>query len=83
MITLELLEIRLNKNVLLRLFHERVDLSRLLIGDIAIDEMELGQDVNEVDLSDHVLAKKEDVLIFLVELSDQESIRSLSSWRFS
>ena len=80
MITLELLEIRLNKNILLRLLHERVDLSCLLIGDTAINEMELGQNVNEVDLSDHVLAKKEDILIFLVELSNQESIRSLSSW---
>jgi len=82
MITLELLEIRLNKNVLLRLVHESVDLSCLLFGDIAINEMELRQNINEVDLSDHVLAEKEDILIFLVELSDQEGIRSLTSWRF-
>lgn len=82
MISLELLEVGLNKDVLLGLVHEGVDLSGLLIADIAVNEVELGQNINEVDLSDHVLAEKEDILIFLVELSDQEGIRSLTSWRF-
>lgn len=83
MISLELLEVGLNKDVLLGLVHEGVDLSGLLIADIAINEVELGQNINEVDLSDHVLAEKEDILIFLVELSDQEGIRSLTSWRLA
>jgi hypothetical protein len=82
MVSLELLEIRLNKDILLRLVHEGVDLSGLLIGDIAIKEMELSKNINEVDLSDHVLAEKEDILIFLVELSDQEGVGSLTTWRF-
>lgn len=79
-VSLELLEIRLNEDVLLGLVHEGVDLSSLLIGDITIKEVELSQNINEVDLSDHVLAEEEDILILLVELSDQEGIRSLSSW---
>jgi len=79
-VSLELLEIRLNEDVLLGLVHEGVDLSSLFIGDIAIKEVELSQNINEVDLSDHVLAEEEDILILLVELSDQEGIRSLSSW---
>lgn len=83
MISLELLEVGLNKDVLLGLVHEGVNLSGLLIADIAVNEVELGQNINEVDLSDHVLAEKEDILIFLVELSDQEGIRSLTSWRFA
>lgn len=41
MVSLELLEIRLNEDVLLGLVHEGVDLSSLLVGDIAINEMEL------------------------------------------
>lgn len=83
MISLELLKVGLNKDVLLGLVHEGVNLSGLLIADIAINEVELGQNINEVDLSDHVLAEKEDILIFLVELSDQEGIRSLTSWRLA
>lgn len=83
MISLELLEVGLNKDVLLGLVHEGVNLSGLLIADIAINEVELGQNIDEVDLSDHVLAEKEDILIFLVELSDQEGIRSLTSWRLA
>jgi len=79
-VSLELLEIRLNEDVLLGLVHEGVDLSSLFIGDITIKEVELSQNINEVDLSDHVLAEEEDILILLVELSDQEGIRSLSSW---
>lgn len=82
-VTLELLEIGLDEDVLLGLLHERVDLSGLLVGDIAVNEVELRQDIDEVDLTDHVFAEKENILILLMELSDQEGVGSLGSWRFA
>lgn len=65
-----LLEIGLDKNILLRSIHEIEDFSSSLEGHIAVDQMKFSQNVNEVDVTNHIFASNKNILILLVKLSN-------------
>jgi len=74
--SLELLKLGLDQNVLLRFFNESVELSGFILSEVSVEKVEFGEDINKINLSYHVLTEKKDILIFLMKLPHQMSVRS-------
>mmetsp|Transcript_7897 Transcript_7897/g.12229 ORF Transcript_7897/g.12229 Transcript_7897/m.12229 type:complete len:217 (-) Transcript_7897:938-1588(-) len=74
LVRLELFQVRLDQDVLLRLLQELVQVAAGVSGQVIVQEMQFGEHVHEVDLASHVLFQDEHVLEFLMQVSDHRSV---------